>query len=177
MEKEALKNIIDFLEKNDNKNKPFKWKLLNNEPLTEDELIINDDLDLHESKITYLPEGLMVYGTLDLYSCKQLTSLPEDLYVSMNLDLAQTSITSLPDGLQVGGRLNLENCTNLKSLPKGLEVGGSLDLENCTNLKSLPKGLEVGGDLYILGTKLQKYTDDELREMIKPGYIKGEIRR
>jgi hypothetical protein len=74
----------------------------------------------------------------------------------MNLDLSQTNITSLPDGLQVGGRLNLENCTNLKSLPKGLEVGG---------------------DLYILDTKLQKYTDDELREMIKPGYIKGEIRR
>jgi hypothetical protein len=115
MEKEALKNIIDFLEKNDNKNKPFKWKLLNNEPLTEDELIINDDLDLHESKITYLPEGLMVYG--------------------------------------------------------------SLDLGNCTSLTSLPKGLRVWGNLDISGTKLAKFSDNELREMIEPGFIEWRIIR
>jgi hypothetical protein len=52
-----------------------------------------------------------------------------------------------------------------------------LDLENCTNLTSLPKGLEVGWELIITGTKLQKYTDDELREMINLGYIKGDIIR
>jgi hypothetical protein len=44
MEKETIKNIIDFLEKNDNKNKPFKWKLLNNETLTEVEEYSDEDL-------------------------------------------------------------------------------------------------------------------------------------
>jgi len=37
--------------------------------------------------------------------------------------------------------------------------------------------LEVGGDLDILYTKLQKYTDDELREMVEPGFIGGKIIR
>jgi len=35
--------------------------------------------------------------------------------------------------------------------------------------------LKVIGDL-VIGT-LTKYTDDQLREMIKPGFIKGEIIR
>jgi hypothetical protein len=33
--------------------------------------------------------------------------------------------------------------------------------------------LKVGGDLVIRA--LTKYTDDQLREMIKPGFIKGKI--
>jgi hypothetical protein len=37
--------------------------------------------------------------------------------------------------------------------------------------------LEVNEDLIITNTTLTNYTDDELREMIKPGFIKGEIRR
>ena len=40
MEKETLKKIFNFLEKNDNRNVPFTWKLLNNEPLTEKDLNI-----------------------------------------------------------------------------------------------------------------------------------------
>jgi hypothetical protein len=31
--------------------------------------------------------------------------------------------------------------------------------------------------LYINTTPLTKYTDEELREMIKPGFIKGTIHR
>ena len=42
---------------------------------------------------------------------------------------------------------------------------------------SLPEGLKVGGDLDIVYTKLQKYTDDELREMVEPGFIGGKIIR
>jgi hypothetical protein len=37
--------------------------------------------------------------------------------------------------------------------------------------------LKVCGKLYIGKTILSKYTDDELREMIKPGFIKREIFR
>jgi hypothetical protein len=31
--------------------------------------------------------------------------------------------------------------------------------------------------LYIYSTPLTKYLDNELREMVKPGFIKGKIRR
>jgi len=135
MEKETLKNIFDFLEKNDNKNKPFKWKLLNNVPLTEDELTIKGNLDLDDSEIKTLPEDLQVNGFLSLAE------------------------------------------SDIESLPEGLSIGRSLNLSYCKEITSLPKGLEVGWNLNIRGTKLQKYTDDELREMIKPGFLKGEIYR
>jgi len=133
MEKEAIKNILDFLEKEDNKNKPFKWKLVNNEPLTDDELIIDD-----------------------------------------SLYLAGSSIKSLPDNLEVKGDLKLHD-SSIISLPKGLVVSGDLWLRRCKNLISLPKGLKVYGDLYISMSSMEDYSDDEIIEMIKPGFIKGEI--
>jgi Leucine-rich repeat (LRR) protein len=133
MKKETLKNIFDFLEEEDNKNKPFRWKLVNNEPLMEDELTIEGDLHL---------------GSL--------------------------SIKSLPDNLVVKGELYLSD-SSIESLPKGLVVGGDLSLRRCMNLKSLSKGLKVDGDLYISRSSMEHYSDDEIREMIKPGYINGEI--
>ena len=55
-----------------------------------------------------------------------------------------------------------------------MEVSGELNLTD-TELTSLPKGLKVGGNLDTTYTPLAKYTYDELIEMIKPGFIKGEI--
>ena len=133
MEKETLKNIMHFLEKEDNKSS-VKWKLLNKKPFTEDELNFKGDLNLQFSKITSLPKGLKVRHSLFLEN---------------------TTITSLPEGLKVGYNLYLYN----------------------SGIKLLPKGLEVEKDLFIGNTLLAKLSDDELREMIKPGYIKGEIRR
>jgi hypothetical protein len=37
--------------------------------------------------------------------------------------------------------------------------------------------LKVGGDIIIKRTLLEEYSDNQLREMIKPGFIKGEIFR
>ena len=67
--------------------------------------------------------------------------------------------------------------SNIKTLPEGLEVGHSLWLLECWGLTSLPKGLKVGDNLNIYKTKLEEYSDDELIEMIKPGFIKGSINR
>ena len=136
MKKEALKRIFDFLEEKGEHKVPFRWKLINNEPLTKEELIVDDDLDL-----------------------------------------AYTYITSLPEGFEVKGFLDLES-TSITSLPKGLKVGGFLNLRFCTELTSLPKGLEVGRNLYIDDSPLIKYSDEELRDMIKPdGFINGWIQR
>ena len=154
MNKEALKRIFDFLERKAEHNAPFKWKILNNEPIIEEDLNVKGGLDLSRTKIETLPEGLKVGG---------------------HLDLSQTQITSLPKGLEVGGYLSLLDL-NITSLPKGLKVGGDLTLRGL-NITSLPKGLEVGGNLFIVYSPLKKYTDDQLREMIYPGFIKGKIWR
>jgi hypothetical protein len=113
MEKETIKNIFDFLEDNEGK-RSVLWKLINNEPFTEDELNIKGSLDLSSSNITSLPKGLEVKGGLSLYE---------------------------------------------------------------SEIISLPEGLKVHGDLFIADTKLEAYTDEELREMIKPGVIRGRIIR
>jgi hypothetical protein len=134
MKEETLKRIFEFLEEKGEHNAPFRWKILNNKPITK-----------------------------------------EDLKVGGNLDLRFEKITSLPDGLKVDGDLEL-NVSNIKSLPKGLNVRGNLDLRY-TNITSLPKGLEVHSGLIIKKTALLEYTDEELREMIKPGFIDGEIFR
>ena len=101
------------------------------------------------------------------------TLTKEDLNVKGGLDLSYSNITSLPKGLKVRGYLDL-SYSEIKSLPEGLEVSGELNLTD-TELTSLPKGLKVGGNLDTTYTPLAKYTYDELIEMIKPGFIKGEI--
>jgi hypothetical protein len=155
MKKETLKKIFDFLEENYNKRKPLMWKLKNNIPITEkDDLIVKGSLDLSSSNITSLPKGLEVKGGLSLY---------------------ESEIISLPEGLKVGGDLDLRN-SYIESLPEGLEVGDELDLAY-TYITSLPKGLKVGGLLIIIESDLLKYSDEEIRKMIEPGYIKKKIVR
>jgi hypothetical protein len=155
MEKETINNIFEFIKKNNNKNKPLRWKLINNEPLTDDELNIEGNLNLTDSKITQLPKGLKVGD---------------------NLNLLGSIITSLPEGLEVGATLDL-SYSDIRTLPEGLEIGDSLWLIGCWLITSLPKGLHVGGNLYIFRTNFTNLSDDEIRDMIKPGFIGGEIYR
>ena len=135
MKHNILKNIFDFLEEKGEHRTPFLWKWLTNEPLTEDDLHINGNLDLTFSKIESLPEGLNVSGDLNLTFCDNISSLPEGLIVRGNLRLFDSKITFLPEGLKVEGWLDISN------------------------------------------TNLEKYTDDEIRDMIKPGFIEGKIYR
>ena len=138
MKIEQLKRIFAFLEKKESKSHEnkgtFLWKIIFNEPLTNEDLNVKGDLYLRDSKIPSLPKGLKVGG---------------------DLDLGWTKITSLPEGLEVGGYLDIRD----------------------TKITSLPKGLEVGGNLYIYRTPLKKYTDEQIREMIKSGFIKVRIFR
>ena len=136
MKEETLKKIFRFLEDKEQRKKPLKFKLLDNEQLTK-----------------------------------------EELNVKGSLYLGGTNITQLPEGLEVAYSLGLELCVNLHSLPKGLKVGDWLGLEG-SKVSSLPEGLEVGLLLFIKNTPLaEKHTDEEIREMIKPGFIKGKIIR
>jgi hypothetical protein len=155
MVKEALKRIFEFLEDNEGHNAPFKWKLVNNEPIAKEDLNIKGGLFLEHSNIASLPEGLKIGGNLNLSYTFKLKSLPSDL--------------------DVKGDIYLEG-SKIESLPEGLKVGGDLDL-TYTDIKSLPKGLEVGGDLHLELTTMMKYERYELLEMIKPGFVKGKIHK
>ena len=156
MKKEALKRIFDFLEEKGEQRIPFLWKWKNEIPLTEEDLNVQGDLDFSQSEIKSLPEGLKISG---------------------DLDLSYTYIRLLPKGLKVGSHLDLTE-SDIEFLPKGLEVGGDLILDGCADIKTLPKGLKVGGNLELIGITLgEDYDDDELRQMIKPGFIKGKIIR
>ena len=155
MKEEALKRIFEFLEEKEKHKAPFIWKLENDIPLTKEDLNVKCDLNFRNAKITSLPKGLKVGGYLDL---------------------SYSKIISLPEGLEVGDDLYL-HYSKTKSLPQGLKVGGDLDLRYSKIIISLPEGLKVGGDLFIIYSPLKKYTDDQLREMIKPGFIKGTIYR
>jgi hypothetical protein len=179
MQKEQLKRIFEFLEEKENKLAKVKgtlrWKIEFNEPLTKEDLDIKGGLFLEHSDIPYLPEGLKIGGNLNLSYTPKLKSLPSDLYVRRDIYLEGSNITSLPEDLQVGRDLDLSD-TQVELLPKGLQVGGTLDLRR-TKITLLPKGLEVKGELIIKNTALLEYIDKELRDMIKPGFIKGEIIR
>jgi hypothetical protein len=111
VKKETLKKIIEFLEKEENRPKPFAYKVKINHPFTEDELNFDGDLILNHSAITSLPEGLRVQGDLSLFA-SAIKTLPEGLYVKGSLDVSHTYIESLPDNLYVGGDLFLNHCFN-----------------------------------------------------------------
>jgi len=152
-------------------------------------------LDLTESDIKSLPEGLKVGGHLFL-DYTNINSLPKGLEVKRVIYAKHTNLNfyMIPKWVNAGaivlthkvlfnsnlivdGALNLSG-TYIQSLPEGLKIYGTLDIES-SDIALLPKGLEVEGDLYTLNSSFYQYeyTDNQIREMIKPGFIKGKIFR
>ena len=129
----------------------------------------NYQIALQKKIQQYIKDGSQ--GDLDL-SDTPIQSLPDGLTVRGFLNLHKSQIQSLPDNLEVGEDLILSN-TPIQSLPNGLEVGGFLNLVD-TPIQSLPNDLKVRGDLILYSTPLsKKYTKEEL-EAKYPG-IKGKI--
>ena len=107
---ENLYNLFKFIEdKYPQYRVPFEVKIINNIELSKEDLDFKGNVDLSESNIKSLPDGLKVGGYLNLRGCISLTSLPDDLVV--------------------GGNLNLRGCTSLTSLPRDLKVDGWLGLK------------------------------------------------
>ena len=82
MHNNILKRIFEFLEEKEGHNVPFLWKFENDIPLTEGDLNVKGVLDLFDSKITSLPEGLEVRYNLYIgdsplikYSAKELREM------------------------------------------------------------------------------------------------------
>jgi hypothetical protein len=112
---------------------------------------------IHDLPVKNLPRELYINGYLDLTNLEELTKLPDKLIVTRGLTINNLPVTSIGDHLEVGEDLTIINCRALTKLPDALYVKGDLQIINCPQFK--------------------KYTNDELREMIKStnGEVEGEI--
>jgi hypothetical protein len=108
---EKIYNLFKFIEdKYPEYRTPFKYKIIYEIPITEEELNIEGDLDLDDSHVTSLPDNLTISGYLFLRRCTKLRSLPNNLTVSIGVILV--------------------GCTNLKRLGRNLSIGGGIILKN-----------------------------------------------
>lgn len=113
-------------------------------------------LDLHGSKrLRRLPTGLRV-GTLNVSDCPALECLPEGLSASF-IDISNCSqIESWPQSASLSvGRLRARNCLGLKELPAWLGRLSQLDLAGCVQIVTLPENLQVSSWIDIAGTGIQ----------------------
>ncbi len=109
-----------------------------------DQFVINGDLDLSGTKITHLPDGLRVDGSLTLCGCKEINELPNHIMVGGSLDLSNTEIDRIPDCLsEIKGNLILNN-SKVKHLPENLLVRGRLEIMQY-EMKEIPGNIEVVG--------------------------------
>ena len=103
----------------------------------------------------YIKDGSK--GDLDLNNTP-IQSLPDGLTVDGYLNLSNTPIQSLPNGLTVKGSLYLSRCKNLKLLPNDLKVGSFLYLYNTPlskkyttkeQLRADYPNIKVEGNIYL----------------------------
>lgn len=121
-------------------------------------------LDLSESDIEELPEGITVQFGLNLHGCHHLKRLPAGLSVgSLNVSDCP-ALAALPEGIEASfldvsdcpqledwpatgslrvGRLRARNCLGIRTLPPWLGRLSQLDLAGCTAIEELPESLEV----------------------------------
>jgi hypothetical protein len=107
-------------------------------------------LTLHRClRLSTLPEGLKVPGSLTIQDCPSIESLPEDLE-AWSLELkGLPSLGRLPDGWRVRGHLTLEALDGLQNLPSDLDIRGHLDLTRMSQPLAPSPGLRVGGQVFL----------------------------
>ena len=99
-----INNIFQVLESEKGKPMPLKYKLINNSPLTDNELIYNHNLNLYGTSLKTLPDNFTVNGYLVLAYSK-IKQLPNNLIVCGNLSIDHTKINELPEDLLIKGDL------------------------------------------------------------------------
>ena len=79
---------------------------------------------------------------------------------------------SLDNLVSVDGNLILYGCKHLITLGSLEYVSGDLDLWGCKNLTSIGNLKYVGGYLRLSGVFVEKYSEEEIREMVE---VEGAI--
>lgn len=137
-----LTTIFNFIKEKKGYPIPFSYKIINNLPISKDELTVNGDVYIISSKKeVILPDNLTIYGNLDLkYS--NISKLPENLTVTGSLNIRNTKITELPKSLKVIDSLEIKE-TQISKLPDNLKLRYYLSIDYCKNIKQLPDNLTV----------------------------------
>lgn len=107
-----------------------------------------------------LPHIKLVHGSLDV-SFTKISHLPENLMIGEDLLASGSALETLPPGLRVGRNLFLDSCKNLHFLPEGLTVFGDLDLSE-SGIRELPSHCTIAGNLNITATAITELPADLL---------------
>jgi hypothetical protein len=117
---------------------------------------------IDEPSITHIQSDMVLFYSLDLIRCTNLTHLPRDLKViSLNvtgctslktlptfdnpfsgIDADESGLETLPGGLRVSYHFSLVNCKALREIGPGSHFG-FLRIDGCTALKALPEDLSI----------------------------------
>ncbi len=132
-------------------------------------------LNLAESPIEFLPEGVSVQFTLNLRNCHRLTQLPDGLRAGSLILSGCTSLKRLPENMDVSfldlsgcfeieawpergkleaGRLRMRDCPQFRTLPSWVKSISQLDLAGCVRMEHLPEDLHVGSWIDVADTAL-----------------------
>lgn len=84
-----------------------------------DDLHVNY-LDMHSSKLKYIPENIKYFDYLNISFCNNIKKLPDNLEISDILNISYSSIRKLPHNLHARV-LHMRN-TKIKELPLDLAV-------------------------------------------------------
>lgn len=131
-------------------------------------------LDISNTMISELPEGLShVVGDLIL-SGSLVTKLPEDLVVEGDLDISNTLITELPKNLVVKGSI-IARSSAIEKIPAGIVIGGDLILSHSA-ISKLPDNMWVKGGMDITFTRIKSIPQNiRVDGVVNIGYSSVEV--
>ncbi|MBY3151068.1 hypothetical protein HFO56_01415 [Rhizobium laguerreae] len=121
------------------------------------DFVFGGGLDLEESRLGKLPDGLHIRGDLVLKHCLGVV-LPRRLVIDGDLHLAQADVLELPDDLVIKGSLYAGD-SRLTRLPADLAVGGGVFLGGTKLLEEIPAGFSVGGNLMLRDSSVRHIGD------------------
>ena len=163
VKQKTVYNFFKFLEDKRGEKMPFRVKLIGNyHKFTEGELHIEGSLHLDTisqgSNTTKLPDNLKIEGNLNISNSK-IKRLPDGLKVGGSIVGIESELEYIPDNFTVFGVLFLTGSKKLKMLPKNLEVHKSLYISD-TGIKRLPDDIKIGGSILAANSKLEYIPDN-----------------
>ena len=136
--KDTQLEVIKYYIKNGSKG-PLEIGNLDSE-FPSDLTLVGGDLTINASKITKLPDNLIVKGELFIGQCPNITVIPEGIkYKSLSLFMCP-AITSISKPKNKINDLTITDCASFTELPKGIKADYVAILQ-CPRFSKLPDNL------------------------------------
>jgi hypothetical protein len=136
--KDTQLEVIKYYIKNGSKG-PLEIGNLDSE-FPSDLTLVGGDLTINASKITKLPDNLIVKGELFIGQCPNITIIPEGIkYKSLSLFMCP-AITSISKPKNKINDLTITDCASFTELPKGIKADYVAILQ-CPRFSKLPDNL------------------------------------